>query len=284
MTEVSPGAPKATANPIVVEAGHTRARPSIRPVPKNIKNPEYVDTLANLHVELLKVQRHIKESGERVLLIFEGRDAGGKGGTMKRFIEPLNPRGIRVVALDKPSDIERTQWYFQRYIVHLPHAGEMVFFDRSWYNRAGVERVMGFCSMEQTREFLRSGPEVERMLTIAGIKIFKFYFSVSKEEQLYRFNRRLTNPLKQWKLSPVDKESQDRWDDYTKAKEDMFYYTSTAWAPWTIVKSDNKKRARLEAIRYFLSKMDYPDKDASLMAYDPDIIRTVGEDCNFQEG
>lgn len=283
MSEVSPGAPNEPQNPVVFDTGHKNARPAPRPEPRKLKNPEYLEELAKLHYELIKCQLHVKATDQKLLLIYEGRDAGGKGGTMKRVIEPLNPRGVRVVALDKPSDTERTQWYYQRYIQHLPHAGEMVFFDRSWYNRSGVERVMGFCEPNQTRDFLRSTPELEHMLVESGIKIFKFWFSVSKEEQLRRFNRRRTNPLKQWKLSPVDKESQDRWDQYTKAKEDMFFYTSSEWAPWTIIKSDVKKRARIESIRFFLSQMDYPDKDESLLNFDKEIVRTVGEEMNFQK-
>ncbi|MBF0176676.1 MAG: polyphosphate kinase 2 [Magnetococcales bacterium] len=239
---------------------------------------DYQETMAPLHIELLKMQNWAKEKGLRVVALFEGRDASGKGGTIKRFIEHLNPRGYRVVALDKPTDKERSQWYFQRYVAHLPSAGEICFFDRSWYNRSGVERVMGFCSKDEVREFLRSVPEFERMLVASGIVLFKFYFSVSKEEQLRRFNRRMTDPLKQWKLSPVDRESQDKWQAYTKAKEDMFFYSSTAEAPWIIIKSDDKKRARINSIRYFLSQLDYPGKIRSLLNYDRRIVRTVKEE------
>ena len=243
----------------------------------------YVELIAPLHVELLKLQNHVKARGLKVIAIFEGRDAAGKGGTIKRFIEHLNPRGARVVALNKPTDEERSQWYFQRYAGHLPSAGEMVFFDRSWYNRAIVERVMGFCNYEQVREFLRSAPEFERMLTRADIVLHKFYFSVSKAEQAQRFEARIHDPLKQWKLSPVDLESQQRWDAYTKAKEDMFFYTSTAEAPWAIVKSDDKKRARLNAIRYFLGSFDYPDKRADLLRSDERIIRSVQQELNVED-
>ncbi|MGN7611874.1 polyphosphate kinase 2 [Magnetococcales bacterium HHB-1] len=268
---------------IILGEGHAKARPRPRPQLKKLKRVEYEALMHPLWVELLKVQKWVKDNDLKMALIFEGRDAGGKGGTLKRFIEFLNPRGVRVVALDKPTDIERTQWYFQRYVKHLPHGGEMVFFDRSWYNRSVVERVMGFCSEEQCKEYTRSAPQFEKMLTNSGIILFKFWFSVSKEEQLFRFNRRANNPLKQWKLSPVDKESQGVWDKYTVAKEDMFYYTSTPHAPWTIVKSDDKKRARVNSIRYFLSKLDYPGKDESLTKFDPRIIRTVEEDIAFED-
>ncbi len=243
----------------------------------------YVELITPLHVELLKLQNHVKASGRKVIAIFEGRDAAGKGGTIKRFIEHLNPRGARVVALNRPSDEERSQWYFQRYAAHLPSAGEMVFFDRSWYNRAMVERVMGFCTYEQVREFLRSVPEFERMLTRADIKLHKFYFSVSKTEQARRFQERLQDPLKQWKLSPVDMECQERWEAYTKAKQDMFFYTSTPEAPWAIVKSDDKKRARLNAIRYFLSGFDYPDKNDAVLAWDRRIIRSVEQELHSED-
>lgn len=243
----------------------------------------YVALITPLHVELLKLQNHVKEHGRKVVTIFEGRDAAGKGGTIKRFIEHLNPRGARVVALNKPSVEERSQWYFQRYAAHLPSAGDMVFFDRSWYNRAMVERVMGFCTYEEVREFLRSAPEFERMLTRADIVLHKFYFSVSKTEQAERFRARLQDPLKQWKLSPVDLESQERWDAYTKAKEDMFFYTSTVEAPWVIVKSDDKKRARLNAIRYFLSSFDYPDKRTDLLRWDERIIRDVQQELHVED-
>ena len=243
----------------------------------------YVELITPLHVELLKLQNHVKARGWKVITIFEGRDAAGKGGTIKRFIEHLNPRGARVVALNKPTDEERSQWYFQRYAAHLPSAGEMVFFDRSWYNRAIVERVMSFCTYEQVREFLRSVPEFERMLTRAEIQLHKFYFSVSKVEQARRFQERLQDPLKQWKLSPVDLESQQRWEAYTKAKEDMFFYTSTPEAPWVIVKSDDKKRARLNAIRCFLASFDYPDKRTDLLRWDERIVRTVQQELDVED-
>jgi polyphosphate kinase 2 len=214
-----------------------------------------------LQVELLKLQAWVKQTGQRVVVLFEGRDAAGKGGTIKRFMEHLNPRGARVVALEKPTDQERGQWYFQRYVQHLPTVGEIVLFDRSWYNRAGVERVMGFCTHEEYLEFMRQCPEFERMLVRNGTHVIKYWFSVSREEQRRRFEERKLHPLKQWKLSPVDMASLDKWDDYTKAKEAMFFYTDTADAPWTVIKSDCKKRARLNAMRYLLHALPYKNKD-----------------------
>ena len=205
-----------------------------------------------LQVELLKLQAWVRESGQKIIVLFEGRDAAGKGGTIKRFMEHLNPRGARVVALEKPTEEERGQWYFQRYVRHLPTRGEIVMFDRSWYNRAGVERVMGFCSDREYREFVRQAPEFERNLVHSGIHLVKFWFSVSREEQRRRFKEREAHPLKQWKLSPIDKASLDKWNDYTRAKEAMFFSTDTADAPWTVIKSDCKKRARLNALRYML--------------------------------
>lgn len=221
---------------------------------------EYEAELKDLQIELLKLQNHVKEKGLKILMIFEGRDAAGKGGTIKRITEHLNPRGARVVALDKPSDVEKTQWYFQRYIQHLPSAGEMVFFDRSWYNRAGVEPVMGFCSEEEHKEFLHEVGEFERMLVNSGIILFKFYFSVSKHEQALRFKQRKTDPLKQYKLSPVDAQSQKLWDKYTIAKYSMLLASHTPHAPWIIIRSDNKKKARINCFKYVLSRSDYPKK------------------------
>jgi polyphosphate kinase 2 len=215
-----------------------------------------------LQVELLKLQAWVKESRQRVVILFEGRDAAGKGGAIKRFMEHLNPRGARVVALEKPSETERGQWYFQRYVEHLPTAGEIVMFDRSWYNRAGVERVMGFCSEAEYQEFMRQAPDFERHLVRSGTHLIKFWFSVSRKEQRRRFKEREAHPLKQWKLSPIDMASLDKWDDYTKAKESMFFETDTADAPWTVIKSDCKKRARLNAMRYILHKLPYSNKDA----------------------
>jgi len=214
-----------------------------------------------LQVELLKLQAWVKETGQRVVILFEGRDAAGKGGTIKRFMEHLNPRGARVVALEKPSEIERGQWYFQRYVEHLPTRGEIVMFDRSWYNRAGVERVMGFCNDDEYLEFMRQAPEFERNLARSGLHLLKFWFSVSRKEQRRRFKERKSHPLKQWKLSPVDLASLDKWEEYTKAKEAMFFHTDTADAPWTVIKSDCKKRARLNAMRYILHKLPYTNKD-----------------------
>ena len=223
---------------------------------KNYEAQKYL-----LQVELLKLQAWVKESGQRVVILFEGRDAAGKGGTIKRFMEHLNPRGARVVALEKPTETERGQWYFQRYVEHLPTAGEIVMFDRSWYNRAGVERVMGFCSESEYQEFMRQCPDFERHLVRSGIHLIKFWFSVSRSEQRRRFKEREAHPLKQWKLSPIDMASLDKWDEYTKAKEAMFFETDTADAPWTVIKSDCKKRARLNAMRYVLHKLPYTNKD-----------------------
>ena len=222
---------------------------------------EYEKELTKLQIELLKLQNHVKEKGLKILMIFEGRDAAGKGGTIKRITEHLNPRGARVVALEKPSDIEKTQWYFQRYTQYLPSAGEIVLFDRSWYNRAGVEPVMGFCSTEDHHEFLREVPEFEKMLAKSNIVLLKYYFSVSKKEQARRFKKREIDPLKQYKLSPVDKESQNLWDKYTIAKFSMLMASNTELAPWTVIKSDNKKKARLNCIRHILSNIEYKNKN-----------------------
>ena len=237
----------------------------VYPYSDKMRRKEYERHKASLQVELLKAQRWIKESGAKVLVLCEGRDAAGKGGTIKRFMEHLNPRGARVVALQKPNDRERGQWYFQRYIEHLPAEGEIVLFDRSWYNRAGVERVMSFCTRAEYLEFMRQCPNLERMLVNSGIHLFKFYFSVSKEEQGRRFESRRTDPLKQWKISPIDLASLDKWEDYTEAKEAMFFYTDTADAPWTVIKSDDKKRARIAALQHFLMKLPYPDKDREVV-------------------
>ena len=236
----------------------------------------YEQQMAELQVELLKLQNWVKETGERIIVLFEGRDAAGKGGTIKRFMEHLNPRGARIVALEKPNERERSQWYFQRYIESLPAGGEIVFYDRSWYNRAGVERVMGFCSPNDYLEFMRQCPDLERMLVRSGIRLFKFWFSVTREEQLRRFQSRENDPLKQWKLSPIDKATLDKRDDYTEAKEAMFFYTDTADAPWTIIKSDDKKRARLNCMQYFLSSIPYPNKNRKLVTGpDPLIVGTT---------
>ena len=243
------------------------------PYKTRLSRRAYEAEKAALQVELLKVQHWVQETGQKFVLLFEGRDAAGKGGTIKRFTEHLNPRDARVVALNKPTDNERGQWFFQRYIKHLPTAGEMVLYDRSWYNRAGVERVMGFCEPNEYLEFMRQTPEFERMLTRSGVTLFKYWFSVTQEEQRNRFASRETDPLKRWKLSPIDRASIDRWDDYTEAKEAMFFYTDTADAPWTVIRSNDKKRARLNCMRHFLSQLDYPDKDLTVAtAPDPKIV------------
>jgi polyphosphate kinase 2 len=243
------------------------------PYARRLGRREYLRQKRDLQIELLKLQRWIKESGSRLMIVFEGRDAAGKGGTIQRFTENLNPRGARVVALEKPTDKERTEWYLQRYVAHLPAAGEIVMFDRSWYNRAGVERVMGFCRPDECMEFLREAPEFERMLARDGITLIKFWFSVSRTEQLRRFVNRQTDPVKQWKLSPVDLASVDKWDEYTEAKESMFFFTDLADAPWTVVKSNDKKRARLEAMRYVLSQMPYAGRDDEVAGHpDPLIV------------
>ncbi len=235
------------------------------PYPKQMKESDYLEEIELLQIELVKMQAWVKEVGERIVLLFEGRDAAGKGGTIQRFTENLNPRGARVVALAKPSDTERGQWYFQRYIEQLPTKGEIVFFDRSWYNRAGVEHVMGFCTPHEYLEFMRQAPEFERMMVRSGIRVFKFWFSVSREEQLRRFLGRAQDPLKQWKLSPMDVESLGRWEAYTKAKEAMLFYTDTADAPWTIVRSDDKNRARLNAMKHILHTIPYAGKDKDVV-------------------
>ena len=235
---------------------------------KNYERQKY-----QLQVELLKLQAWVKETGQRVVILFEGRDAAGKGGAIKRFMEHLNPRGARVVALEKPNDVERGQWYFQRYISHLPTKGEIVLFDRSWYNRTGVERVMGFCSDAEYDEFMRQAPEFERSLVRSGVHLFKFWFSVSRDEQRRRFKERQAHPLKQWKLSPIDLASLDKWDAYTRAKEAMFLHCDTSDAPWTVIKSDCKKRARLNAMRYLLHRLPYGKKNLERIgAVDPLIV------------
>lgn len=243
------------------------------PYKTKIGRGAYEKHKAELQVELLKVQEWVKATGQKIVLLFEGRDAAGKGGAIKRFTEHLNPRGARVVALDKPSAREQSQWYFQRYIEHLPAGGEIVLFDRSWYNRAGVERVMGFCSPNDYLEFMRQAPELERMIVRSGVILFKYWFSVTQDEQRRRFASRESEPLKKWKLSPIDRQSLDKWDAYTEAKEAMFFYTDTADAPWTIVKSDDKKRARLNCMKHFLASLPFPDKDRHAVGHpDPLIV------------
>jgi len=245
----------------------------VYPYRTKMRRPVYEKHKAELQVELLKVQQWVKEAGKKIVIIFEGRDAAGKGGTIKRYMEHLNPRGARVVALEKPTIEEQGQWYFQRYINHLPTRGEIVMFDRSWYNRAGVERVMGFCNGSEYLEFMRQVPDLERMLTRSGILLFKYWFSVTQDEQKRRFESRQVDPLKQWKLSPIDRASLDKWEDYTEAKEAMFFYTDTADAPWTIVKSSDKKRARVNCMQHFLSLLPYPEKNRQVVrGPDPLIV------------
>ncbi|MCA1298992.1 polyphosphate kinase 2 [Stappia indica] len=256
------------------------------PYAARMQRKVYERQKAALQVELLKAQRWVEETGQKVVLLFEGRDAAGKGGTIKRFMEHLNPRAARVVALTKPSERERSQWYFQRYIEWLPAGGEIVFFDRSWYNRAGVERVMNFCSPNEYLDFMRQCPQMEQMLVQSGIRLFKYWFSVSREEQRRRFGARETDPLKQWKLSPIDRASMDKWDDYTEAKEAMFFYTDTADAPWTVVKSDDKKRARINCMQHFLANLPYPNKNLSLVRGPDNLIvgsssHVIGRDTHI---
>jgi polyphosphate kinase len=248
------------------------------PYRQRMERREYEVEKRRLQIELLKLQGWVKETGQRVVLVFEGRDAAGKGGTIKRFTEHLNPRGARVVALDKPSDRERTQWYFQRYVQHLPAAGEIVMFDRSWYNRAGVERVMGYCTTHEYEEFIRQAPDFERMLIRSDIHLVKFWFSVSRGEQRTRFIVRQIDPVRRWKLSPTDLASLDRWDSYTAAKEAMFAHTDTADTPWTVIKSNDKKRARLEAMRHVLSTLDYTGRREDVVGHpDPLIVVSAAD-------
>ncbi|EAI1791627.1 polyphosphate kinase 2 [Campylobacter jejuni] len=245
---------------------------------------EYEKDLKNLQIELLKFQNHVKAKGLKVLILIEGRDAAGKGGAIKRLIEHLNPRGCRVVALEKPSDVEKTQWYFQRYIAHLPSAGEIVIFDRSWYNRAGVEPVMGFCTPQQHKDFLREVPLFENMISNSDIIFFKFYFSVSKDEQKKRFEKRRSDPLKQYKLSPVDQKSQELWDKYTLAKYSMLLASNTPTCPWTIISSDDKKKARLNLLRFILSKVEYPNKKTGdFSKIDAKLVRSGEEEIRKME-
>ncbi|MEL7100802.1 MAG: polyphosphate kinase 2 [Pseudomonadota bacterium] len=259
--------------PNVTPATGARFDQSAYPYDDRMNRRDYEAEKAALQAELLKVQLWAQETGQKFVLLFEGRDAAGKGGTIKRFTEHLNPRAARVVALNKPTDEERGQWFFQRYVRHLPTSGEIVLYDRSWYNRAGVERVMNFCKANEYLEFMRQTPEFERMLTRSGIRLYKYWFSVTQDEQRCRFKSRETDPLKRWKLSPIDKASLDKWDDYTEAKEAMFFYTDTADAPWTVIKSNDKKRARLNCMRHFLASLDYPGKDDEVAAPpDPLIV------------
>lgn len=246
----------------------------------------YDEHMLELQRELLKAQRWVQDTGQRIVMLFEGRDAAGKGGTIKRFMEHLNSRAVRVVALQKPTEREQTQWYFQRYVTSLPAAGEIVLFDRSWYNRAGVERVMGFCAPIDYLEFMRQCPEFERMLVRSGILLFKYWFSVTRDEQRKRFLARERDPLKQWKLSPIDRASMDKWNEYTEAKEAMFFHTDTADAPWSVIKADDKKRARLNCMQHFLSSLAYTDKDRSIVTgADPLIVgagaQVIGADTHI---
>ena len=276
--ETAPKKPRRRRRPLLLgELRHSPEeirelfRKGVYPYKNKIRRDAYEQHKQELQTELLKVQNWVKQTGQRIVVLCEGRDAAGKGGTIKRYMEHLNPRQARVVALNKPTWEEKGQWYFQRYIQELPTVGEMVFYDRSWYNRAGVERVMGFCEPQEYLEFMRQTPEFERMLVRSGIRLYKYWFSVTREEQRRRFKSRETDPLKQWKLSPIDKASLDKWDDYTEAKEAMFFYTDTADAPWTVVKSDDKKRARLNCMKHFLWSLDYPGKDPAI-AQPPDPL------------
>ena len=274
--------PETAVHPDEVLSAHWRDA-TVYPYRNLMARKTYEKQKYRLQVELLKLQAWVKATGQKVVILFEGRDAAGKGGTIKRMMEHLNPRGARVVALEKPSDVERGQWYFQRYVQHLPTAGEIVLFDRSWYNRAGVEKVMGFCSDAEYKEFMRQAPEFERNLVRSGVHLIKFWFSVSRDEQRRRFKERETHPLKQWKLSPVDLASLDKWDDYTRAKEAMFFHTDTADAPWTVIKSDCKKRARLNAMRYVLHKLPYTNKDLSQVPQ-PDPLLVGRANVVYEEG
>ena len=293
-TVATPAAPAAEASPgpkrfpVADSPLHQAFESGRYPYARLMGRAPYEAEKARLQAELLKVQIWAQETGQKFVILMEGRDAAGKGGTIKRFMEHLNPRYARVCALTKPSDVEKGQWFFQRYIAHLPTAGEMVFYDRSWYNRAGVERVMGFCTPTEYLEFMRQAPEFERMLVRSGIRLYKYWFSVTREEQRARFLARETDPLKMWKLSPIDKASLDKWDEYTEAKEAMFFYTDTADAPWVIVKSNDKKRARLNCMKHFLSTIDYPNKDHAVVGTpDPLIVgraaQVLGNDPGIYE-
>jgi len=254
------------------------------PYDEKLPRKEYERTKRRLQIELLKLQAHVRDTGQKIAVLCEGRDAAGKGGAIKRFMEHLNPRGARIVALTVPTAQEQTQWYFQRYVTHLPSGGEIVLFDRSWYNRAGVERVMGYCTPTEYLNFMRETPEFERMLVHSGIHLFKLWFSVSREEQAARFAARSSDPVRQWKLSPTDLASRDKWDDYTAAKETMFFHTDTGDAPWTVVKSNDKRRARIEAMRLLLSHFDYPSKDHDLVGRpDPLVVGAAARVHEYDE-
>ena len=249
------------------------------PYKKRMKNKDYLSELYKLHIELAKFQRHVNKQGERIVLLFEGRDAAGKGGSIKRFMEHLNPRSAKVVALSKPTEAEQGQWYFQRYIAHLPTSGEMTLFDRSWYNRAGVEPVMGFCTKEQHTQFLQEAPEFEKMLQREGIKLFKFWLTIGREMQMKRFHARRHDPLKQWKLSPIDLKSIPLWDDYTTVIEKMLHFTHQGNTPWAIIRANDKRRARLAIIRKVLASSDYLDKNEDVVGQPDENI--VGDSSRF---
>lgn len=271
---------KAPKHPEILDSDERREffREGTYPYPRKISLESYYEHKFPLQIELVKMQNWVRDTGQRLLIVFEGRDAAGKGGTIRRFMEHLNPRGAKVIALEKPTGEEAGQWYFQRYVRHLPTRGEIALFDRSWYNRAGVERVMGFCTDEEYQEFLRVTPLIEQMWASAGIRIIKLYFSVSRTEQKRRFKRREKDPLKQWKLSPVDLASRNRWDEYTEAKEVMFYHTHSELAPWYVIKSDDKMRARINAIRHVLNCIPYEGKDPNVVyESDPWIIAKADE-------
>lgn len=252
-------------------------------VQEKLSRDEYEKLKKDLQIELLKMQSWARETGERIVILFEGRDAAGKGGTIKRFMEHLNPRGAKVIALEKPTEEEKGQWYYQRYVKHFPTKGDILLFDRSWYNRAGVERVMNFCSPAEYLEFMRQTPDFERMLVRSGIRLYKFWFSVSRDEQFERFQARKVAPLKQWKLSPIDLASLDKWDAYTEAKEAMFFYTDTADAPWTVIKSDDKKRARINAMRFVLNSLPYPNKNPDILLTPDPLIVGNARDIHEQD-
>lgn len=273
------GAPPATEQPEIVPFDFEGPYPYA----DKLKTKEYEQTLRLLQIELIHVQRWVKEQKERVVIIFEGRDAAGKGGTIKRFTEHLNPRGARVVALPAPTETERGQWYFQRYVAHLPTRGEIVFFDRSWYNRAGVEPVMGFCTPDDYQRFIHQVAHFEQALIESGIHLLKLWFDVSRKEQKDRIESRQKDPLKQWKLSPMDYESMQRWPQYTKARDALFLFTHSTLAPWTIIRSDDKKRARINAVLAVLNRLAYPvSNPAVVVPPDPQIVGCPGDMANLR--
>ncbi|MBU1210724.1 MAG: polyphosphate kinase 2 [Alphaproteobacteria bacterium] len=248
------------------------------PYPKRLATDEYEDQLQLLQIELLKLQGHIRKTKERIVIVFEGRDAAGKGGCIARFTQHLNPRHARAIALTKPSETELGQWYFQRYVQHLPTSGDMVMFDRSWYNRAGVERVMGFCNEDQLADFLREAPQFEALVARDGIHLFKIFLTIGREMQIKRLHDRQHDPLKRWKLTPIDLAAIDNWDAYTEAKDDMFRFTHTTETPWTLIRSNDKRRARLEAIRLVLNRFDYEEKDEQAVGKADQLIIGSGHE------